>query len=72
MVPYTVRPDLIAIYDIAVGVALLSHAANQRTATRQWLFRFFAGLLIWAGLFAIVVRGRSPRLPPRDGRSRAQ
>ncbi len=56
MVPYTVRPDLVAIWNIALGVALLSIAANQRTAARRYLFDLFAALLIWAGVFTIVAR----------------
>ncbi len=54
MVPYTVRPDLVALWDIALGVALLTFAANQRASARRWLFGFLAGVLIWAGVFAII------------------
>ncbi len=54
MVPYTVRPDLVALWDIALGVALLTIAANQRASVRRWLFGLLAGVLIWIGVFASI------------------
>ncbi len=46
----------VAIAKPRAAAALLSIAADQRTAARRWLFDLFPALLIWTGLFTIVAR----------------
>ena len=50
MIAPTVRPDPVAIWHIAAGLALLVYAADRGPWPRRWALTILAGVLVWLGV----------------------
>ena len=53
MIPPTIRPDPLAIVDVALGLGLVMFAYAQRPVL-YWVLSFLGGMLVWAGVIAAV------------------
>ena len=53
MIAPTVHPDLVAVWNLATGLALLAFATDQRQGSHRWGLSLLASLLVWGGVRAV-------------------
>ena len=54
MIAPTVHLDLLAVWNLATGLALLAFATEQRQGLHRWGLSFLAALLVWGGVLAVL------------------
>ena len=50
MIAPTVHLDLVAVWNLAIGLGLLAFATDQRPGWRRWVLSFLGGVLAWSGV----------------------
>ena len=54
MIAPTVQPDLVAVWNLAIGLALLAFATEQHPPRRRQALTFLAVLLVWTGTLSAL------------------
>ena len=50
MIAPTVHLDLVAVWNLAIGLGLLAFVTEQRQGLRRWVLSFLGVVLVWSGV----------------------
>ena len=54
MIAPTVHLDLVAVWNLALGMGLLALTNDQRPGRRRWALYFLGGVLVWSGVIEVL------------------